>query len=111
MGKSRWDFKNANELTKELLSDEFRRGDAPRPVGQGKYTKLIDYKNAQIILIGAREGKDVIKNEIGIEIDVEENAENDSQIQQHQRLTDIFNKLKLRKDQIPIRPLIEGRLE
>ncbi len=186
-------FKNANELTKELLSDEFRRGDAARPVGEGKYTiikyhnhaelayilempkepgeaqkelgiekeasyiisvinpknarsptegypsteepaeyppkvleefndtdnfisltkdtKLIDYKNAQIILIGAREGKDVIKNEICIEIDVEENAENDSQIQQHQQLTDIFNKLKLRKDQIPIRPFIEGRLE
>ena len=37
-----------------------------------KDTKLIDYKNAQIILIGAREGKDVIKNDIGIEIEAEE---------------------------------------
>ena len=152
-------FKDPNELTKELLSDEFRKGDAARPVGEGKYaiikhrnhaelayilempkepgeaqrelgiekeasyivsvinpkmpnsqaeeypsaeeapkypeevlnklnetenfisitndTKLIDYKNAQIILIGAREGKDVIKNYIGIEIEIEE----DDQIQ------------------------------
>jgi hypothetical protein len=30
-----------------------------------KDTKFIDYQNAQIILIGAREGRDVIKNEIG----------------------------------------------
>jgi hypothetical protein len=30
-------FKDANELTRELLSDEFRRGDAARPVGEGKY--------------------------------------------------------------------------
>ena len=40
-------FKDANELTKELLSaDEFRRGDddddaAARPVGEGKVTALI----------------------------------------------------------------------
>jgi hypothetical protein len=182
-------FKNANELTKELLSDEFRRGDAARPVGEGKYalvkyrnhaeiayilelpkepgeaqkelgiekeasyiisvinpktgpstegypsteepakyppevlnefnenenfisltkdTKLIDYKNAQIILIGAREGKDVIKNDIGIEIEAEEEGDGQTQRQQ---FSDIFSKLKLRKDQIPIRPLIEGTLE
>jgi len=182
-------FKNANELTKELLSDEFRRGDAARPVGEGKYalvkyqnhaeiayilelpkepgeaqkelgiekeasyiisvinpktrpskegypsteepakyppevlnefnenenfisltkdTKLIDYKNAQIILIGAREGKDVIKNDIGIEIEAEEEGDGQTQRQQ---FSDIFSKLKLRKDQVPIRPLIEGTLE
>jgi hypothetical protein len=169
-------FKDA----KELLSDEFRRGDAARPVGEGKYailkyrnhtelayilempkepgeaqkelgiqkeasyvisvinpkktrspaegypstdevlkefnetenfisiikdTKFIDYQNAQIILIGTREGKDVIKNEIGIELEMEEND------QTQQQSADIFSKLKLRKDQIPIRPLIEGRLE
>jgi hypothetical protein len=64
-------------------------------------TKFIDYQNAQIILIGAREGRDVIKSEIGIEI-----AEDES----HQP-ADIFNKLKVRKDQVPIRPLIEGKLE
>jgi hypothetical protein len=176
-------FKDANELTKELLSDEFRKGDAARPVGEGKYaivryhqhaelayilempeqpgeaqnelgiqkeasyvisvinpkkipaptagypsteeppkypeevlkdfnetenfvpltrnTKFIDYQNAQIILIGAREGRDVIKSEIGIEIEEDES---------HQP-ADIFNKLKVRKDQVPIRPLTEGKLE
>ena len=31
-------------------------------------TKFIDYENAQIILIGAREGRDVIKSEIGMDI-------------------------------------------
>ncbi|HET7390780.1 MAG TPA: hypothetical protein VFJ51_08140 [Nitrososphaeraceae archaeon] len=33
-----------------------------------KDTKFMDYQNAQIILVGAREGRDVIKREIGIEI-------------------------------------------
>jgi hypothetical protein len=174
-------FKDANELTKELSSDEFRRGDAARPVGEGKYaivkhhhqnhtelayilelpnvpgeaqrelgiekeasyvisvvnpkipkpsnlptteeppkypqevlnefnetenfvplskdTKFIDYQNAQIILIGAREGRDVIKSEIGIEIKEEQSS------------ADIFNKLKLRREQMPMRPLTEGKLE
>src|ERR687884_1014021 len=163
-------FKNANELTKELSSDEFRRGDAARPVGEGKYaivkyhnhtelayilelpkepgeaqkelgiekeasyiisvinpkipkspnlptteeppkypqevlnefnetenfvplskdTKFIDYQNAQIILIGARQGRDVIKSEIGIEIKEEQSS-----------AADIFDKLKLRREQVP----------
>jgi hypothetical protein len=176
-------FTDPNELTKELFSDEFRKGDAARPVGEGKYaiivkhhqnqnhaelayilempkepgeaqrelgiekeasyiisvinpkipkpsnlpttkeppkypqevldefsenenfvslakdTKFIDYQNTQIILVGAREGRDAIKNEIGIEIeDISQSA-------------DIFNKLRVRKDQVPIRPLIEGKLE
>ena len=186
-------FTDPNELTKELFSDEFRKGDAARPVGEGKYaiiivkhhqnqnhaelayilempkepgeaqrelgiekeasyiisvinpkiprqqstsssstarslpsteeppnypeqvlkefdetenfvslakdTKFIDYKNAQIILTGAREGRDVIKNEIGIEI--EESLQS----------ADIFNKLRVRKDKVPIRSLTEGKLE
>ena len=178
-------FKDPNELTKELLSDEFRKGDAARPVGEGKYaivkhqnhaelayilempnepgeaqnelgiekeasyvilvinpkvprssvgslpsteepvkypeevlkefdenenfvslakdTKFIDYQNAQIILIGSREGRDVIKSEIGIKIAQES--------PQQQQYADIFNKLKVRKDQVPIRPLTEGKLE
>ena|SRR5690349_1357966 len=178
-------FKDPNELTKELLSDEFRKGDAARPVGEGKYaivkhqnhaelayilempnepgeaqnelgiekeasyvisvinpkvprssvgslpiteepvkypdevlkefdenenfvslakdTKFIDYQNAQIILIGSREGRDVIKSEIGIKIAQES--------PQQQQSADIFNKLKVRKDQVPIRPLTEGKLE
>jgi hypothetical protein len=64
-------------------------------------TKFIDYLNAQIILIGAREGRDVIKSEIGIEIE---------EYESHQP-ADIFNKLKVRKDQVPIKPLTEGKLE
>jgi hypothetical protein len=173
-------FQDPADLTKDLLSDEFRKGDAARPVGEGKYaivkhqnhaelayilempkepgeaqkelgiekeasyvisvinpkrpaptgypsteeqpkypeevlnefsetenfvslakdTKFIDYQNAQVILIGAREGKDVIKNEMGIEIDEEPS-----------KSADIFDKLKVRKDKVPIRPLTEGKLE
>src|ERR1051325_3656248 len=172
-------FKDANELTKELSSDEFRKGDAARPVGEGKYaivkhqnhtelayvlempkepgeaqqelgiekeasyvisvinpkipkssnlptteepakypqevlnefnenenfvslskdTKFINYQNAQIILVGAREGKDVVKSEIGIDMKEEQSS------------ADIFNKLKLRREQVPTRPLTEGKLE
>src|SRR5919199_1915305 len=171
-------FKEANELTKELSSDEFRKGDVARPVGEGKYaivrhqnhtelayvlelpnepgeaqkelgiekeasyvisvinpkipkqsnlptteeppkypqevldefnenenfvslsrdTKFIDYQNVQIILIGAREGKDVIKSEIAIEINEEQSSS-----------ADIFDKLKLRREQVPIKPLTEGK--
>jgi hypothetical protein len=71
-------------------------------VSLAKDTKFIDYQNAQIILIGAREGKDVIKSEIGIEIEGEESPH---------PAADIFDKLKVRKDQAPIRPLTEGKLE
>ena len=182
-------FKDANELTKELLSDEFRTGDAARPVGEGKYaivkhhqnhtelayilelpkepgeaqkelgiekeasyiisvinpkkpvvssvadggkypsveeipmypeellkefgdndtfvplsrnTRFLDYQNAQILLTAVREGRDVIQRDIGIEI-VEED--------ETQQSADIFNKLKLRREQVPIRPLTEGKLE
>ena len=181
-------FKNANELTKELLSDEFRKGDAARPVGEGKYaiikhgnhaelayilempkepgeaqqelgiekeasyivsvvnprkpaassvadggkypsteeipmypedllkefgendtfvslsrdTRFLDYQNAQVILSGAREGRDVIKNDIGIEITEEDET---------QQSADIFNKLKIRKEKVPIKPLTEGKLD
>ncbi|HJT48119.1 MAG TPA: hypothetical protein VJ729_08035, partial [Nitrososphaeraceae archaeon] len=37
-------FKDANELTKELSSDEFRKGDAARPVGEGKYA-IVKHQN------------------------------------------------------------------
>src|SRR5438067_9424615 len=173
-------FQDQKELTKELFSDEFRKGDVARPAGLGKYvivrhqnhaelayiletpgepgeaqkelgiekeasyiisvinpkkptppgypsaeespkypdevlkefsenenfvsltrdTRLIDYQNAQVILIGAREGKDAIKRDLGI--DIKENKEEDS---------NIFSNLKIRKDQITIRPLTEGKLE
>ena len=66
-------------------------------------TKFIDYQNAQIILVGAREGKDVIKNKLNIEIG--------EQSPSQQQSADIFNKLKIRRDQVPVRPLTEGILE
>jgi hypothetical protein len=172
-------FERPEDLTKELLSDEFRKGDTARPVGEGKYAivrhqnhaelayilelpkepgeaqkelgiekeasyivtvinpvkpvpegypsadqsprypdsiqqefredenfipltrnlELINYQNAQIILIGAREGKDTIKKDIGIEIKEESSS------------ADIFSKLKVRKEQISVRPIFEGKLE
>jgi len=53
-----------------------------------------------MILIGAREGKDVIKRDLGIEI--EEEKKEDS---------NISDKLKIRKEEIPIKPLTEARSE
>jgi hypothetical protein len=77
--------------------DEFKENE--NFVSLSKDTKFIDYQNAQVILVGAREGRDVIKSEMGIEIKEEQSS------------ADIFNKLKLRKEQVPIRPLTEGKLE
>lgn len=70
-------------------------------ISLSKDTRLIDYLNAQIILIGAREGHDTLKKDLGIDVD-ERKLEKDS---------DIFNKLKLKKAKIPIKPLFEGKLE
>jgi len=36
-------FTDPNELTKELFSDEFRKGDAARPVGEGKYAIIVKH--------------------------------------------------------------------
>ncbi|HXT84484.1 MAG TPA: hypothetical protein VN704_09190 [Verrucomicrobiae bacterium] len=173
-------YKDKDDLTKELFSDEFRKGDSARPVGFGKYiivkhkthseiayiletpeepgeaqkelgiekeaiyiisvinpnqptlagnpsseespkypdnivkelgnenyvsltknTELIDYLNAQIILIGAKEGKHIIKEEL--KIDIEDYASNKSQ--------NIFKKLNLIKENIPIKPLMKGKFE
>src|SRR5919202_702253 len=38
-------FKDASELTKELSSDEFRKGDAARPAGEGKYAIVKHHQN------------------------------------------------------------------
>jgi hypothetical protein len=64
--------------------------------------RFIDYQNAQIILIGAREGKEILTQELGIT--VENESENDNS-------ADIFTRLKIRKDQVPVKPLIQGKLE
>jgi hypothetical protein len=175
-------FENPQELTKELLADEFRKGDAARPVGEGKYAIVkhqdhaelayvlempeepgeaqrelgiekeasyivsiinpkipvpagypsseerpnypesilkkfgenenfvslardlgfIDFQNAQMILVGAREGRDIIQREFGIDIREEKETLHSA---------DIFNKLKIEKNKVPIKPLIEGKFE
>ena len=175
-------FENPQELTNELLADEFRKGDAARPVGEGKYAivkhqdhaelayvlempeepgeaqrelgiekeasyiisvinpkvpvpagypsseeppnypesilkefgqnenfvslardlRFINFQNAQMILVGAREGKDVIQKEIGIDIKEEKETMHSA---------DVFSKLKIEKDRVPIKPLIEGKFE
>jgi hypothetical protein len=175
-------FENPQELTGELLSDEFRKGDAARPVGEGKYAivkhhdhaelayvlempdepgeaqrelgiekeasyivsiinpkvpvpagypsseeppnypesilkefgenenfislardlRFINFQNAQMILVGAREGRDVIQKEFGVDVREEKETVHSA---------DIFNKLKIEKDKVPIKPLIEGKFE
>jgi hypothetical protein len=175
-------FENPHELTSELLSDEFRKGDAARPVGEGKYAivkhhdhaelayilempeqpgeaqrelaiekeasyiisiinpkvpvpagypsseeppnypesilkefgenenfvslardlRFINFQNAQMILVGAREGRDVIQKEFGIDIMEEKETVYSA---------DIFSKLKIEKDKVPTKPLIEGKFE
>jgi hypothetical protein len=175
-------FENPQELTDELLSDEFRKGDAARPVGEGKYAivkhqdhaelayvleipeepgeaqrelgiekeasyivsiinpkvpvpsgypsseeppkypesilkefgekenfislardlRFINFQNAQMILVGAREGRDVIQKEFGIDIREEKETVHSA---------DIFSKLKIEKDKVPTKPLIEGKFE
>ena len=84
----------------EELLKEFGDNDTFVPLGRD--TRLLDYRNAQILLTAAREGRDVIKRDIGIEIIEEDET---------QQSADIFNKLKVRKDQVPIIPLTEGKLE
>ena len=44
-------FKDPNELTKELFSDEFRKGDAARPVGEGKYAIVRRQSHAELAYI------------------------------------------------------------
>ncbi|MDQ3903154.1 MAG: hypothetical protein M3247_05910 [Thermoproteota archaeon] len=175
-------FENPQELTKELLADEFREGDAARPVGEGKYAilkhqdhaelayvlempqepgeaqkelgiekeasyivsiinpkvpvpggypsseeppnypesilkefgdnenfislardlRFINFQNAQMILVGAREGRDIIQREFGIDIREEKETLHSA---------DIFSKLKIEKDKVPVKPLIEGKFE
>jgi hypothetical protein len=82
------------------LLKEFGDNDIIVPLSRN--TRLLDYQNAQILLTAAREGRDVIKKDIGIEIIEEDET---------QQSADIFNKLKVRKEQVPIRPLTEGKLE
>src|SRR5215207_2331980 len=183
-------FYDSKSLVENLTADEYRKGDAARPVGEGKYAiiehqnhtelafilempqeigeaqkelgiqkeatyiitvinpnkpvpegyrtaeaerpkypediekylnniqdkfislshnlNLINYQNAQVVLIGAREGKDIIKQEIGVDIETEDEGGDKENISSS---ADIFTKLKIRKEQVPIKPIIEGKFQ
>jgi len=59
------------------------------------------FHNAQFIPIGAREGKDIIKQEFGIDIDNDNKRNKD---------LNILNKVKTSFKKIPTKPLTEGSL-
>src|SRR5919107_2423568 len=59
--------------------------------------QLLNYENIQVLLIGARK-KDV-EEELGIDIDEERETESTA---------DIFKELKIRKEQVPLEPLLKG---
>src|SRR5919202_7065485 len=61
-------FKDASELTKELSSDEFRKGDAARPAGEGKYAiiKHQDHTELAYVLELPKEPGEA-QRELGIE--------------------------------------------
>src|ERR671920_303304 len=62
-------FEDSKELTKELLSDEFRQGDVARPVGEGKYAIIKKNQNhaelAYILEMPKEPGE--AQKELGIE--------------------------------------------
>jgi hypothetical protein len=59
---------------------------------------LLDYENAQLLLIGARK-KDV-EEELGIDIDDQKETASTAEL---------FKSLKIRKEQTPLKPLFEGK--
>jgi hypothetical protein len=61
-------------------------------------SELLNYENTQLLLIGAKK-KDV-EQELGI--DIEEKKETDIS-------ADLFKELRLRKEQIPLKPLLKGK--
>jgi Protein of unknown function (DUF2795) len=59
--------------------------------------ELLNYENTQLLLIGARK-KDV-EEELGIDIDEQKETE---------RSADIFKELKIKSEQVPLKPLLKG---
>ena len=60
--------------------------------------KLLNYENTQLLLIGARK-KDV-EEELGIDINDQKETENSA---------DIFKELKIKREQVPLKPLLKGK--
>ena len=59
---------------------------------------FLDYKNTQLLIIGARK-KDV-EEELGIDINDEKETVNTAEL---------FSELKIKKDQVPLKPLFKGK--
>jgi hypothetical protein len=59
---------------------------------------LLDYENTQVLLIGARQ-KDV-QEELGIDLDEEKETANTAEL---------FKELKIKREQVPLKPLLEGK--
>jgi hypothetical protein len=60
--------------------------------------KLLNYENTQLLLIGAR--KEDVEEELGIVIDEEKESTGTAEL---------FTDLKIRKEQVPLKPLFEGK--
>ncbi len=60
--------------------------------------ELLNYENTQLLLIGARK-KDV-QEELGIDIEEEKES---------QRSADLFKELHIRREQVPLKPIFEGK--
>jgi hypothetical protein len=59
---------------------------------------FLNYENTQLLLIGAK--KKNVEEELGIDIDDEKETE---------RSADLFKELKVRKEEIPLKPLLKGK--
>lgn len=88
--------------------EKYLNNSQERFISLSQNLNLINYQNAQVVLIGAREGKDIIKQEIGLDIKTEDEGGDKENLSS---TSDIFTKLKLRKEQIPIKPIIEGKFQ
>src|ERR687885_473560 len=60
--------------------------------------ELLNYENTQLLLIGARQ-KDV-EEELGIDIDEQNETEESA---------DIFGELRMKREQVPLKPLLKGK--
>ena len=61
-------FQDQNELTKELFSDEFRKGDVARPAGLGKYVIVRHQNHAELAyILETPEEPGEAQKELGIE--------------------------------------------
>lgn len=58
---------------------------------------VLDYENTQVLLVGAR--KKAVREELDIDMDEEKESENTAEL---------FKELRIRKEQVPLRPLLRG---